>query len=121
LRTCFLALISIAVWSLPAFAQEASVAPGPRLVAAFTESTRLESSRAPLSRGTKWALGGGIVVGVLSAATANALCERHDGCTGPTLTWGVIGAGVGAVLGALNPRPRACEPPERSDGQRPSA
>jgi len=86
------------------------MAPGPRLVAswndgwepaAFAKPTRLESESAPLSRGTKWALGGGLVVGILSAATGNALCERHDGCTGPTLTWGVIGAGVGAVIGAL--------------------
>jgi hypothetical protein len=105
MRGCLLALISTVVWSLPVFAREPSVAPGPRLVAswsdgwelaAFAKSTRLESSRAPPSRGTKWALGGGLVVGILSAATANALCERRDGCTGPTLT-GVLSEPASAL------------------------
>lgn len=109
MRACVLAVLSIVLWNLPVLAQQASGASGPRLVAHWSEvwappalrSTDFESASARLSRGTKWALGGGAVVGLLSAATANALCERSDGCTGPTLTWGVIGAGVGAVLGAL--------------------
>src|SRR4051812_10414587 len=95
MRACFLTLISTVLWNLPASAQETKAVSGPRLVASLSDewkppglsrSTWLSQSSASLSRGAKWALGGGLVVGILSAATANALCERQDGCTGPTLT-----------------------------------
>jgi hypothetical protein len=82
---------------------------GPRLAQDWTQSWQSDRSfsrtdRAGarvLARSNKWALGGGLVFGFLSAASANALCERSDGCAGPTVEWGLLGAAVGAGLGAL--------------------
>jgi len=55
------------------------------------------SSSWPWSQmGPRWGPRGRDSVG----GSRNALCERRE-CTGPTLTWGVIGAGVGAAVGAL--------------------
>ena len=95
--------------SLPALAQTSPAAAGPRLATSWIEAWRPEGLAAPsrgitsaraLSRGTKWALGGALVVGTLSATIVNVLCE-HSSCTGPTLKWGIVGAASGAALGGL--------------------
>lgn len=103
-------MLALLIWNHPVSAQASAVAPGPRLVTSWSDTWEPASlTAAPLAgtvraralgRGTKWAIGGALVVGILSAAVANTLCERSS-CSGPTLTWGVIGAGLGAVLGGL--------------------
>ncbi len=109
MRACFLAAVSVVIWSHPVVAQVSPAAPGPQLVATWSDSweppslastPHLGIKRARvLGRGAKW-IGGALVVGTLSAAVANALCERRE-CTGPTVTWGLIGAAAGAALGGL--------------------
>jgi len=95
--------------SLPALAQTSPAAAWPRLATSWTQAWKPEGMAAPsrgitsaraLSRGTKWALGGALVVGTLSATIANVLCE-HSNCTGLTLKWGIVGAASGAALGGL--------------------
>lgn len=103
-------MLAVLIWNHPVSAQASAAAPGPRLVASWSDTWEPASlTAAPLvgtvraralGRGTQWAIGGALVVGILSAAVANTLCERSS-CSGPTLTWGVIGAGLGAVLGGL--------------------
>jgi hypothetical protein len=110
MRAWLLVAGSVVIWSHSVAAQASPTPAGPRLVATWSDSwepaslaasTRLATAGArALGREAKWALGGAIVAGTLSAAVANALCERSD-CTGPTLQWAVIGAGTGAALGAL--------------------
>ena len=109
MRACFWIAVLVVAGSHPVLAQTSPAAAGPRLATSWTEAWApapfglsylgTPSARA-LSRGTKWALGGALVVGILSAAVANALCE-HSECTGPTLKWGVIGAVAGAALGGV--------------------
>ena len=109
MRACFWIAVLVVLGSHSVLAQTSPTPAGPRLATSWTEAWEpapfvlsyldTTSARAP-SRGTKWALGGALVVGILSAAFANALCE-HSECTGPTLKWGVIGAASGAALGGL--------------------
>jgi hypothetical protein len=109
MRACFCIAVLVVVGSHPVLAQTSPAAAGPRLATSWTETWEPapvapsylgNTSTRALSRGTKWALGGALVVGILSAAVANALCEHRE-CTGPTLKWGVIGAASGAALGGL--------------------
>jgi hypothetical protein len=100
----------LAVWSSPVAGQVPLAEPGPRLTSVWqpwdpgspATSSLIQTVRAKAtSSTTKWAIGGAIVGGVVSAAVANALCERQSGCSGPTLKWGLIGGVVGAALGAF--------------------
>jgi hypothetical protein len=109
MRACVWTALFLVAGIHPALAQASPAAAGPRLGTRWTEAWEPAPLASPhesttgalaLSRGTKWAVGGGLVVGVLSAAVANALCE-HTKCTGPTLKWGMLGAASGAALGAL--------------------
>ena len=104
------ATLWLVLWSHPAVGQLPAVEPGPRLTSlrepwepsALTRSHALGTLDAgTLSSKAKWALGGALIGGVLSAAVANALCERQSGCAGPTITWGLIGGALGAAAGAL--------------------
>jgi hypothetical protein len=102
--------VAVILWSVismgPLAAQGSPPVAGPRVASHWSERWDFPSfSTAPLmstparalSHQAKWTLGGAVVAGI---ASANALCE-HTGCTGPTRRWGLIGAGVGAVLGSI--------------------
>jgi hypothetical protein len=105
------AALCLVLWTRPALAQIAAGEAGPRFSVhwerwqpeALIRSQLLGAPREARRSNAraKWPIAGALVGGALSAAVANALCERQSGCTGPTLKWGLIGGSLGAVVGAL--------------------
>ncbi len=109
-RAALLALLTLALggaWVQAAEAQEVDRRFSKAATGTLSESNKRELgpeiSMLPERKGSpeRGALLGALVGGVGLAIIGSQLCESGESCTGSVITFGLIGATVGAVAGAF--------------------
>ena len=79
--------------------------PAPRASVLFRAESRADDRAALVTdhggHATTGAIVGGSVLAITGGVLAAGLCDTNESCTGSVLTYGAVGAVIGAVLGSF--------------------